>query len=89
MSQLNSQLNLEKLEKDVMDKANFYYICKYHGGEHMRKCIREAFYEITKLNEVQTCKLFGVFSKDLETIELDFEDYIEKIYQKMLTMGAV
>lgn len=85
----NSQFNLETLEKEVMDKANFLFICKYHGEQHLRSCIREAFYQITKINEVQICKIFGVFSKDLKTLEFDYENYIEQIYQKMLTMGAI
>ena len=52
MQQHNLQFNLEKLEKEVMDKANFYYICKYHGEKHLKECIREALYAITKLTEV-------------------------------------
>ena len=81
-------MNQEKLEKEIMEKANFLYICKYNGKEHLRVCIREALYEITKLNQVQVCKLFDVFSKDIETVEFDFELYIEEIYNKMQEMGA-
>lgn len=81
-------MNQEKLEKEIMEKANFLYICKYNGKEHLRVCIREALYEITKLNQVQVCKLFDVFSKDIETVEFDFEDYVEEIYNKMKEMGA-
>lgn len=88
MSQHNLQFNLENLEKEVMDKANFLYICKYKSEEHLRVCIREALYEITKLNQVQVCKLFDIFSKDIETVEFDFELYIEEIYKKMQEMGA-
>lgn len=82
-------MNQEKLEKEIMEKANFLYICKYNGKEHLRVCIREALYEITKLNQVQVCKLFDVFSKDIETVEFDFELYIEEIYNKMQKMGAI
>lgn len=78
----------EKLEKEIMEKANFLYICKYNGKEHLRVCIREALYEITKLNQVQVCKLFDIFSKDIETVEFDFELYIEEIYSKMILLGA-
>ena len=78
----------EKLEKEIMEKANFLYICKYKGKEHLRVCIREALYEITKLNQVQVCKLFDIFSKDIETVEFDFELYIEEIYSKMILLGA-
>ena len=78
----------EKLEKEIMEKANFLYICKYNGKEHLRACIREALYEITKLKQVQVCKLFDVFSKDIEKVEFDFELYIEEIYSKMILLGA-
>ena len=81
-------MNQEKLEKEIMEKANFLYICKYNGKEHLRVCIREALYEITKLNQVQVCKLFDIFSKDIETVEFDFELYIEEIYSKMILLGA-
>lgn len=85
---MNEKLSLQAIEKEVMEKANFLYICKYNGKEHLRTCIREAMQEITKLNEVQVCKLFDVFNKDLKTIECDFEQYIETIYKKMQDMGA-
>ena len=76
------------LEEQVMEKANFLYICKYNGKEHLRTCIREAFYEITKLNEVQICKMFDVFNKDLKSVQSDFEECIEAIYDKMKEKGA-
>ena len=85
----NLQFNLEKLEKEVMDKANFYYICKYHGDKHLRECIREALSVITKLTEVQFCNLFGVFSKDLIKQPIDYEKYIDEVYEKMKEKGAV
>lgn len=81
-------MNREKLEQEVMEKANFFYICKYNGKNHLRECIREALAEVTKLNEVQVCKIFDIFSKDVETIKTDFEDYVEEIYNKMQEMGA-
>lgn len=83
-----NKLSLEAIEKEVMDKANFLYICKYNGKEHLRVCIREALYEITKLNEVQVCKIFDVFNKDLESVQSNFEEYIEVIYNKMKEKGA-
>lgn len=89
MSQHNLQFNLEKLEKEVMDKANFYYICKYHGEKHLKDCIREALYAITKLTEVQFCNLFGVFSKDLIKQPFDYEQYVEDVYNKMKDLGAI
>lgn len=76
------------LEEQVMEKANFLYICKYNGKEHIRSCIREALFEITKLNEVQVCNLFGVYKKDLGIVDFDFEQCIDKIYNKMQEMGA-
>ena len=85
----NLQFNLEKLETEVMDKANFYYICKYHGDKHLRDCIRESLYTITKLSEVQFCNLFGVYSKDLIKEPIDYEKYVEEIYCKMKTKGAI
>ena len=81
-------VNLEPLEKEVMEKANFLYICKYNGKEHLRVCIREALEQVTKLNEIQICKIFGVFKKDIDTLEFDFEQHIEDIYKKMQSMGA-
>lgn len=81
-------MNREKLEQEVMEKANFFYICKYNGKNHLRECIREALAEVTKLNEVQLCKIFDIFAKDVETIKSDLEDYIEEIYNKMQEMGA-
>lgn len=81
-------VNQEPLERQVMEKANFLYICKYNGKEHLRVCIREALLEITKLNEIQICKLFDIFSKDIETVKFDFENYIEEIYAKMILLGA-
>ena len=88
MNQRKQKISLEPIEKKVMDKANFLYICKYNGSEHLRTCIREALLEITKFNEVQVCKLFDVYSKDIETIKFDFELYIEELYSKMILLGA-
>ena len=85
---MSDKLSFQAIEKEVMEKANFLYICKYNGKEHLRTCIREAMQEITKLNEVQVCKLFDVFNKDIKTVETDFEQYIETIYKKMQDMGA-
>ena len=79
-------LNLN--EKEVMEKANFLYICKYHGTEHMRVCIREAITELTHLNQVQICKFFDMFRKDINVPEFDFEEYVEMIYKKMQELGA-
>lgn len=81
-------MSLNNLEKEIMEKANFLYLCKYHGKEHLRVCIREAITEITHLNEVQLCKLFDLFSKDISTPEFDFEEYVEVIYRKMKELGA-
>lgn len=69
------------LEQQIMEKANFLYICKYHGAKHLRVCIREAVNDITHLTDSQFCSLFGVYIKDIET-------YIDQIYNKMQKMGA-
>ena len=71
-----------------MEKANFFYICKYNGKEHLRTCIREAITELTSLNEVQLCKVFDMFTKYIDVPEFDFEEYVETIYKKMQEMGA-
>ena len=55
------KVNLKPLEREIMEKANFFYTCKYNGKEHLRVCIREAITEITHLNEVQMCKVFDIF----------------------------
>lgn len=88
MIQNTMQCNKKRLENEIMDKANFYYICKYHGEKHLRDCIREALFEITKLTEVQFCNIFGVFTKDLIKEPFDFEKYVDEIYNKMQEMGA-
>ena len=71
-----------------MEKANFLYICKYNGKEHMRTCIREALEQVTHLNEIQVCKVFDVFKKDIDSLKFDFEEFVEDIYKKMQSMGA-
>ena len=81
-------LNMEKLEKEVMEKANFYFVCKQHGEQHLKECIREALYEITKLTEVQFCNVFGIFCKELQKEPFDYEMYVEEIYKKMQELGA-
>lgn len=73
--------NLEPLEKQIMEKANFLYICKYHGTEHQRACIREALNDITQLTESQFCSVFSIYKNDIEA-------YIDKIYNTMQEMGA-
>ena len=88
MKQNTMQCNKKRLENEIMDKENFYYICKYHGEKHLRDCIREALFEITKLTEVQFCNIFGVFTKDLIKEPFDFEKYVDEIYNKMQEMGA-
>lgn len=82
------KVNLKPLEKEIMQKANFLYICKYNGTEHLRVCIREAITEVTHLNEVQMCKVFDLFTKDIGVPEFDFEEYVEVIYKKMQELGA-
>ena len=81
-------VNLKPLEKEIMEKANFLYLCKYNGKEHLRTCIREAITELTNLNEVQLCKVFDIFTKDIDVPEFDFEEYVEVIYKKMQELGA-
>ena len=82
-----NQLGL-RLEEQVIEKANFLYICKYNGKEHLRNCIREALHEITKLNEIQMCKMFDIFNKDIKTIQYDFEKYVDELYERMKEKGA-
>ncbi len=82
------KVNLKPLEKEVMEKANFIYLCKYNGKEHLRTCIREAILELTNLNEIQMCKIFDLFRKDINVPEFYFEEYVEVIYKKMQKLGA-
>lgn len=82
------KVNLKPLEKEIMEKANFLYLCKYNGKEHLRVCIREAIAELTHLNEVQMCKVFDLFVKDIGVLEFDFEEYVEVIYKKMQELGT-
>lgn len=76
-----SEQSLEPLEKKIMDKANFDYICKYNGKVPLKDCIKNAVSKITYLNDVQFCSIFSIFNNDMEL-------YIEKIYRKMQEMGA-
>ena len=82
------KVNLKPLEKEVMERANFLYICKYHGEQHLRLCIREAITELTHLTEVQMCRVFDMLKSDIEAPNFDFEEYVEVIYQKMRELGA-
>lgn len=76
-----SEKDLEPIEKQIMDKANFDYICKYKGGVSLQECIKNAVYEITHLTDSQFCSLFSIYNNDIDL-------YIQKIYKKMQDMGA-
>ena len=76
-----AEQSLEPLEKQIMDKANFDYICKHKGTVPLKECIKNAVGEITHLNDAQFCSIFSIFNNDMEL-------YIEKIYRKMQEMGA-
>lgn len=72
------------LEERIMDKANFFYTCKYNGKEDIRICIMEALEEETRLSASQFCSLYGIFKSDYEK---DYNNYIESIYQTMKKRG--
>lgn len=72
---------MDELDKKIMEKANFDYICVHNGKTHLRTCLRDAVEKVTSLSESQFCSVFGMFESDLQ-------EYIDKLYEIMKQMGA-
>lgn len=73
--------NLEPLEREIMEKANFNYICMFNGMIPLRTCISDAVLQITHLSSSQFCSVFGIFQQDID-------NYVDSIYKKMKELGA-
>ena len=73
--------NLEPLERKIMEKANFDYICMFNGMVDLRSCISNAVLQITHLSRAQFCSVFGIFQQDID-------NYVDSIYKKMKELGA-
>lgn len=67
----------QTLEERVMERANFLYICKYHGTKKLRDCVNEAIHDVSHLEQEQFCSLFGIYQRELD----QFIDYICEIME--------
>lgn len=75
---------LTQLENEIMDNANTLFIIKYHGEKTLKECLIEAITVVTKLTESQYC---GFLRTQLGYC-VDFDAYINFLYEKMLKNGA-
>ena len=73
-------MSKKTLEQQIVERANGLYILKYKGKKDLRSCIKEAVEDVTHLSASQFCSIYGVLVKDAE---VDFNRYINKIYNTM------
>lgn len=67
----------QSLEERIMERANFLYICKYHGEKKLRDCVNESIHDVSHLEQEQFCSLFGIYQRELDA----FIDYICEIME--------
>ena len=78
------KMSINEMENEIMGAANAIRIAKYHDEKDLKTCIMEAIFEVTRLSEYQFCG----FMKSTLGYEIDFNAYVNFLYEKMIKYGA-